>query len=51
MRLEDANAHLEQENAALREEVEGLKRANRRLRTEWRRNAMLQGLRWVGRDC
>ncbi|KAK7186171.1 hypothetical protein DPSP01_000761 [Paraphaeosphaeria sporulosa] len=49
-RLEAAPAQLERENSALREEVEGLKRANRRLRTEWRRNAMLQGLRWIGRD-
>ncbi|KAF9738999.1 hypothetical protein PMIN01_01633 [Paraphaeosphaeria minitans] len=48
--LGDAHARLERENAALREEVEGLKRVNRRLRVEWRRNVMLQGLRWIGRD-
>jgi hypothetical protein len=49
-RLEASNAVLERANAALEEEVEGLRRQNRGLRREWRRNVMMQGLRWVGRD-
>ncbi|KAF2452156.1 hypothetical protein P171DRAFT_479166 [Karstenula rhodostoma CBS 690.94] len=49
-RLELANASLEQENVALRKEVEGLRLENRAVRGELRRNVMVQGLRWIGRD-
>ncbi|KAJ4351375.1 uncharacterized protein N0V89_006715 [Didymosphaeria variabile] len=49
-RLEEANARLDGENQALRNEVDLLRRQNKAVRTELRRNVMLQGRRWIGRD-
>ncbi|KAL1592875.1 hypothetical protein SLS60_011292 [Paraconiothyrium brasiliense] len=49
-RLEEANARLDGENKDLRNEVDVLRRQNKAVRKELRRNVMLQGMRWIGHD-